>query len=70
MPNSSVVALDIGVLLRLAGLDIVKCDPLLLCPFDQLLTDVFGAVIDPDCQWLAPPFDNLVEAAHDSLCRQ
>jgi len=32
MPNSSVVALDIGVLLRPAGLDIVQCDPLFRKP--------------------------------------
>lgn len=60
MPNSSVVALHIGVLLRLAGLDVAQSDPLLLCPFYQLQIDVFGAIIDPDRQWLAPPFDHLV----------
>ena len=47
MPDSAVIALDIGVLLRLAGLDVQDGDPLFLSPFQQSFTDVFGAIINP-----------------------
>ena len=42
MPDGAVEALDTGVQLRLAGLDVQKGSPHLLSPFHQLLTDVFG----------------------------
>jgi len=44
VPDSAVVSLDIGVLLWLAGLDVLDCDPPFLGPFQQLATDVFRAV--------------------------
>ena len=44
MPDCPVVALDIGVLLGLAGLDVGQGDALLLGPDHQRGTDVFGAV--------------------------
>ena len=39
VPNRSIVELEEGVLLRLAGLDVVQCDPLHPCLFDQFRTD-------------------------------
>ena len=44
-------------MLRLAGLDMLDDNPLFPGPFQQLATDVFRAVIDPDDLWLAAPFD-------------
>ena len=44
MPDGVVAALDIGVLLRLAGLDVLDGDALFLVPAQQLATDVFGVV--------------------------
>lgn len=61
MPDRPVVALDAGVLLWLAGLDVGQGNALLLGPCHQRGTDVFGAVVDPDRQGLAAPFDDLVQ---------
>ena len=44
MPYGAIVALDSGVLLRLAGLDVLDGNPMFLSPFHQLFTDVFRAV--------------------------
>ena len=44
MPNGAVVTLDVGVLLRLAGLNVLDGDLPLLGPFQQLAADVFRAV--------------------------
>jgi hypothetical protein len=44
MPDGAVVALDIGVLLRLAGLDVLDGDFPLFGPFHQLAADLFRAV--------------------------
>jgi hypothetical protein len=65
MPHGAVVALDVGVLLRLAWLDVLDGNPMFLGPFHQLFTDVFRAVVHPDGAGLAPPFDDPVEAADD-----
>lgn len=35
MPDSSVVALELGILLRLAGMDLAQCDAPDLCPLDH-----------------------------------
>ena len=43
--DSSIVAFDIGVLLRLSRLDIDQPDPCLLRPRLEPTADVFGAVI-------------------------
>lgn len=70
MADRPVVALDVGVLLRLAGLDVGQRNALLLGPGHQRGIDVFGAVVDPDGQWLAAPFDNLVQGSNDPFGRQ
>ena len=57
MPDGAVVALDIGVLLGLSGLDVLDRDPPLLGPDQQLATDVFGAIVDANSVGLSPPFD-------------
>jgi len=44
MLDSAVVTLNVGVLLRLAGLDVLDDDLSLLSPFHQLATDVFRTV--------------------------
>jgi hypothetical protein len=44
MPDGAVLALDVGDLLRLAGLD---GKVLFLSTFRQFATDVFRAVVDP-----------------------
>ncbi|CCG42271.1 hypothetical protein PHAMO_340144 [Magnetospirillum molischianum DSM 120] len=59
-PDRPVVTLDIGVLLRLAGLDVLEADAVHLGPFHQRAADIFGAVIDPNSPRLAAPFDDLV----------
>ena len=48
MPDCAVVALDVGILLRLSGLDMQDGNPMFLGPFHQLFTDVFRAIVDPD----------------------
>ena len=65
MSDGAVVALDIGVLLWLSGLDVLDGDLPLLGPFQQLATDVFRAVVDPYGDRLATPFDNSVETSDD-----
>ncbi len=70
MANRAVVALDIGVLLGLARLDILDVNPHFRRPSLKLSTDVFWAVIDPDYQRLAPPFYDLVQVANHPLGRQ
>ena len=54
---NAVVALDIGVLLWLSGLDVLDGNPLFLGPDQQLATDVVRAVVDPDGAGFAAPFD-------------
>ncbi len=68
MADGAVVALDIGVLLRLAGLNVVQGDTLLCCPDRQGRADVSRAVFDPDGHELAAPLDDLVQGTHDPFC--
>ena len=51
-------AVDVGVLLWLAVLDVLDGNPMTRGPFLQLFTDVFRAVIDPNSAGLAAPFDD------------
>lgn len=44
MADGAVVALDVGVLLRLSGLDVGQGNALLRSPGRQRCADVFGAV--------------------------
>jgi hypothetical protein len=67
MPDGAVVALDIGVLLRPSGLDVLDRDAAVLGPDQQLATDAFRAVVGPYGGWLAAPLDDPVEAPDDPL---
>ena len=51
------VALDISVLLRLPGLDVLDGDTLFLCPVSERLADVFGVIVDPNGAGFPAPFD-------------
>lgn len=42
VPDSTIVTLDIGVLLGLTGLDVLNGNALLLSPYSERLADVFG----------------------------
>jgi len=67
MPDDAVVAFDIGVLLRLAGLDVLDGNSMFRRPFHRLFTDVFGAVVDTYGAWLAAPYDDAVKASDDAF---
>ena len=56
----SVKTFDVSVLLRLAWLNVLQCNACLLCPHLNDATDVFRAVVAPNDQWLASPFNDLV----------
>ncbi len=70
MPDRSVVALDIGVLLGLTGLNVLDRDAPFLGPDQQLATDVFRAVVDPYGVGLSTPFDDPVKAPDHALSGQ
>ena len=65
VPDRAIVALDVGVLLRLTGLDVLDRDAQFLSPDQQLATDVFRAVVDPYGAGFAAPFDDPVQATND-----
>jgi len=44
VPHGAIVALNVGILLGLPGLDMQYGNPLFPSPFHQLFTDVFRAV--------------------------
>ena len=67
MPDGSVVTLDLSVLLRLARLDMLDLDVALLSPFQELVADVFRAIVDPDAFRLSPPFNDPVQAPDNSF---
>ena len=70
MPDGSIVAFNICVLLRLSELTVLDSDTLLLGPYSKLLADVLRAIVAPDCARFAAPFDDAVQAADDPLCGQ
>jgi hypothetical protein len=67
MPDGAAVALDVGVLLRLAGLD---GDAPFLGPYHELATDVFRAVVEPDGAGPSPPLNDPIQTSDDALDRQ
>jgi len=56
-----VVAFNVGVLLRIAWLDVIEPDALAFGPSDEDAADVFRAVIAAYDLRLAAPFDDLIE---------
>ena len=63
MSDGAIVAFDIGVLLRLSGLDVAQSNSLRCGPFHKLATDIFRSVIHTNGEWSASSFDDLVQAA-------
>ena len=59
MPDRPAIALDIGVLLGLAGPDVGQGDALHFSPGHQRGTDVFRAIVESDRRGLSAPFDDL-----------
>jgi hypothetical protein len=45
VPDRAIIALDIGILLRFAGLDMVRRNALFFSPCYQLSTDIFRAIV-------------------------
>ena len=66
VPNRAIVALDIGVLLGFARLDIFNRYAPFLGPLHQQATYIFRAVVDPNGRRFAAPFNDPVQAAHDT----
>lgn len=64
VPNGAVVSLDVGVLLRLAGMDVLDRDALFLSPDQQLATDVFRAVVDPYGAGFSALFNDPIKAPY------
>ena len=60
LPEASVVALHVTVLVWLPFLDKLHFDGTFLGPYGQLFSDRFRAVIHPDFLWCAPPGGELV----------
>ena len=70
MPNRSIEPLDVGILLRLAGLNVSQLDTGLLRLGSDGATDVLRAVVAPYCRRLSPPLDDLLQRPDDPLRRQ
>src|SRR5437868_12532996 len=66
----AVKSFDIGILCRLAGLDELQLDAVLLCPLSQRMTDEFGAVVGSQATWLAANLDQFIQGTDDARCRQ
>ena len=67
MAHRSIVTFDIGILLRLAGLNMLNADLTFFRPRQQFAADIFRAIVDPNSLRLAPPFDNPVQAPDNSF---
>ena len=50
VPDRAIVALDVGVLLRLTRLDVCQGDAVLFSPIQQRVTDIFRAVTPSECR--------------------
>ncbi len=61
MPDLAIIALDVCVLLRLSGLNVLDDNTLFLSPFQQLTTDVLRPIIDPNGFWFATPFNDPIK---------
>jgi hypothetical protein len=70
MSDGAVVALDVGILLRLSGLDVAQGNSLRFGPSNQFATDIFRSIIHTNGERFAAPLDDLVQAADDAFSRQ
>jgi hypothetical protein len=68
--NGSVVAFDVGILLRISRLDVEESNAQLLGPLLQHADDVFGTGIAPDRDGLTAPFDGPLQTANYTRGRQ
>ena len=66
----SVVALDIGVLLRFAGLDMLDGDVAPGSPEKERGANIFRPIIDPNVVRLSTPLDNLIQTSNHAYRRQ
>ena len=62
-----VVAFDIGVLLRVTGLDVIQPDASAFGPGDKGSADVFRAVVAANDLRLAAPLDDLIQCPYHAL---
>ena len=67
MPDRAVIALDVSVLLRLSGLDMLDDNTLFLSPFQQRTTDILRPIINPNGSWFPPLFNDPIKATDDPL---
>ena len=70
VPDRPVVAFDIGVLLRLARLNILKNNRALRCPLPEAVTDIFRAVVDPDAAGTSAPLNDPLKRPDHAARRQ
>ncbi len=68
--NGSIEALDVGVLLRLARLNVLDSDSVFAGPGLHSTTDILGAVIAPYHLRFPAPADDLFQRPNQSVCRQ
>ncbi len=67
--DRSVVALDIGVLLGVSGLDMHQSNFRLFGPVLQCAADVFRAVVHADGQRFTAPANDLVQGSNNTFSR-
>ena len=68
--DRAVVALDISILLWIAGLDEPHDEVMFLRPACERMREIFRAIITPDSLGLAPPLNNLVETTDPPQSRK
>jgi hypothetical protein len=68
--NGSIEALDIGILLRLSGLNVFDPDSVFAGPGLHSTTDILGAVIAPYHLRFPAPADDLFQRPNQSVCWQ
>ncbi|MNY38502.1 hypothetical protein D3C86_1731350 [compost metagenome] len=66
----SVVALDVGILLRVARLNKVQSDTPFLGPSSEPCADKFGVVIASCSLRLSTPFNDLIQRTYHTFSRQ
>ena len=67
--DSRVVSLDIGVLLRLARLNVDQADSNLLRPVLKTTADLFGAVVQANGEGFSAPGNDLVQGPDNAFRR-
>ena len=70
VPNCSIVAFDIGILLWLAGLNMLKAYLTFFLPRKKFAADILRAVVDTNGLQLAAPLYNLVQTSYYPLRRK